>query len=114
MLAPMLIADYCDIPVNFKSKMFRILCAIGLIFGLIVPIFHARPVYAMITSMCFQIFLLPFVTISIIYLLNRKDIMGQYKAGVWLNLGCIATLLFSLIISYQSILGLIQYFNYTF
>jgi len=114
MLAPLLIGDYRGIPVNMKSPMFRILCAAAMTFGLIIPVFHARPVLAMIASQCFQIPMLPVVTVSIFYLLNRKDIMGEHKAGFWLNLGFTATLIFSFIITYQSILGLSHYFGRVF
>jgi manganese transport protein len=111
MLAPLLFADYRGVPVDMKSTSFRVLCGVALLFGLIVPVFHARPVLVMVASQCFQIFVLPIVTVSIIYLINKKELMGQHKAGFWLNFGCISTLIFSLIISYQSVLGLIHYFN---
>lgn len=111
MLAPLLIGDYRGTPINMKSPAFRIICLAAMIFGLIVPVFRTSPVLAMIASQCFQIPVLPVVTISIMYLLNKKDIMGEYKAGFWLNLGFIATLIFSFIISYQSYLGLIRYFE---
>ena len=109
LLAPMLIADYRGVPLDMKSPWFRILCALPLLFGLIVPVFHARPVLIMIISQSFQVFVLPIVTLSIMYLINRKDIMGQHRAGIWLNLGIIATLLFSFVMSYQSVSGLIQF-----
>ena len=108
-LAPLLIGDYLGVPVNMKSKMFRIFCGTALLFGLVVPVFNARPVFAMILSQCFQILVLHIVTISIIYLLNRKDLMGQYRAGPWLNSGLLATLAFSLFITYQSIIALVSY-----
>ncbi|MBN2410222.1 Nramp family divalent metal transporter [candidate division KSB1 bacterium] len=114
LLAPLLISDYRGVPVNMRTKMFRILCGCALLFGLIVPVFHARPVFAMIISQCFQIFVLPVVTISIIYLLNKKDLMGQYKAGFWLNCGLLATLAFSLFITYQSVIGLVNYLGKVF
>ena len=106
MLAPLLIGDYKNKPVNYKGPLFRILTVTGLLFGLIVPILGARPVFAMLLSQLFQIFVLPVVVVAIIYLLNRKDIMGEYKAGLWLNIGLWLTLIFSLIISYQSVLGM--------
>lgn len=109
MLAPLLIGDYRGVPVNMKSKIFRVFCGIALLFGLTVPVFQARPVSAMIISQCFQILVLPIVTISIIYLLNKKDLMGKYKAGPWLNTGLLATLAFSLFMTYQSVIGLISY-----
>ncbi len=109
LLAPMLIADYRGVPLDMKSPLFRILCALPLMFGLIVPVFHARPVLAMIISQSFQVFILPITTVSIMYLVNRKDVMGKYRAGFWLNCGCVATLLFSFVMSWQSVLGIVQF-----
>ncbi len=114
LLAPLLIGDYRGAPVSMKSKMFRYMCGVALLFGLLVPVFHARPVIAMIVSQCFQILVLPIVTISIIYLLNRKDLMGKYKAGFWLNCGLWATFAFSLFITYQSVIGLVNYLGKVF
>ena len=106
MLTPLLVGDYRNKPVKYKGRLFRILTGVGLLFGLIVPILGARPVFAMLISQLFQIFVLPVVVVAIMYLLNRKDLMGKYKAGIWLNTGLILTLIFSLIISYQSVIGL--------
>ena len=41
-------------------------------------------------------------------LLNREEIMGEKKAGFWLNAGLWATLIFALITSYSAVLGLID------
>ncbi|MDD4107746.1 MAG: Nramp family divalent metal transporter [Prolixibacteraceae bacterium] len=106
MLAPLLIGDYRNKPVKYKGRLFRILTGAGLLFGLIVPILGARPVFAMLISQLFQIFVLPVVVVAIMYLLNRKDLMGEHKAGIWLNTGLILTLIFSLYIAYQSVIGL--------
>ena len=111
LLAPMLIADFRGIPMDMKSTSFRLICVLPLLFGLTVPIFHARPVLAMIISQSFQVFVLPIVTITIMYLVNRRDVMGRYKAGLWLNSGLVAMLLFSFVISYQSVLGMVEYFR---
>jgi len=108
MLAPLLISDYENRPVVYKGSRFRLMTGIALLFGLIVPAFGFKSVYAMLISQLFQIFVLPIVVIAIIYLLNRKSIMGKYKAGFWFNLGLLLTLLFSLYISYQSIVGFIE------
>src|SRR5690554_1418281 len=111
MLAPLLISDYENRPVVYKGSRFRLMTGIALLFGLIVPAFGFKSVYAMLISQLFQIFVLPIVVIAIIYLLNRKSIMGKYKAGFWLNTGLVLTLIFSLWISYQSIIGLITSFH---
>lgn len=114
MLAPLLIGDYRNKPVNYKGPLFRILTGIAILFGLVVPVLGARPVFAMLISQLFQIFVLPVVVVAIIYLLNRKDLMGKHKAGIWLNTGLILTFLFSILISYQSVVGLITSFHHIF
>lgn len=108
MLAPLLISDYENKPVVYKGSRFRILTGIALLFGLIVPVFGFKSVFAMLISQLFQIFVLPIVVISIMYLLNKESIMGKYKAGFWLNLGLFLTLIFSFYISYQSARGFIE------
>ena len=108
MLAPLLISDYENKPVEYKGTRFRILTGVALLFGLIVPAFGFKPVFAMLISQLFQVFVLPVVVIAIMYLLNKKGIMGKHKAGFWLNLGLVLTFIFSLYISYQSVLGLIE------
>ncbi len=114
MLAPLLIGDYRNKPVNYKGALFRILTGVAILFGLVVPVMGARPVFAMLISQLFQIFVLPLVVLAILWLLNRKDLMGEYKAGFLLNAGLLLTLIFSIIISYQSVLGLVTSFHQIF
>jgi len=110
LIAPWLICDYMNIPRNIRSPLFRILGAIGILFGLFVPIFGGRPVWIMIASQAFQATIMPMVTITMIILLNRKDIMGNHSIGFWMNLGCWLTFIFSLIMAYAGIIGLRDYF----
>ena len=114
MLAPLLIGDYSNKPINYKAPLFRILTGVAMLFGLIVPVFQARPVFAMLISQLFQIFVLPVVVLAIMYLLNRKDLLGEHKAGIWLNMGLILTFIFSILISYQSVIGLRSSFHTMF
>jgi Mn2+/Fe2+ NRAMP family transporter len=114
MLAPLLIGDYRNKPVNYKGPLFRILAGVAILFGLVVPVLGVRPVFVMLISQLFQIFVLPVVVLAIIYLLNRKDLMGEYKAGLWLNIGLLLTFVFSIIISFQSVLGLTSSFHTIF
>ena len=110
LIAPWLICDYMNIPRNIRSPLFRILGAIGMLFGLFVPIFGGRPVWIMIASQAFQATIMPMVTITMIILLNRKDIMGKHTIGFWMNLGCWLTFIFSLVMAYTGIVGLMGYF----
>jgi Mn2+/Fe2+ NRAMP family transporter len=109
LIAPWLICDYLHIPRNVQSPLFRILGAIAILFGLYTPIFHARPVWVMIASQSFQATIMPFVTIFMIILLNRKDIMGEHKIGFWMNLGCWLTFAFSIVMAYSGVVGLIDF-----
>jgi Mn2+/Fe2+ NRAMP family transporter len=108
MLAPLLISDYRNKPVNYKGPLFRILCGIALLFGLIVPVLGANPVFAMLISQVFQVFILPVVIFAITYLLNREDLMGMQKAGPLMNIMMLLTFLFTLIISWQGVQGLME------
>jgi len=108
LVAPWLISDYRGTPRNIRSPMYRVLGAVGLLIALSVPVFGGRPVWVMVGSQAFQAMLLPVITLPIIVLLNRKEIMGQRKAGLWLNAGLWATFIFALITTYAAILGLLE------
>jgi manganese transport protein len=108
LIAPWLISDYTNKPRNMQSSLYRILGAIGILLGLTIPVFGGRPVFIMIASQAFQALLMPLVTITIIIFLNRSDVMREHKAGWWLNIGCGATFIFSLVMTYSGIVGLID------
>jgi len=108
MLAPVLIGDYRGKLLDMKGKLFRTLAGLIILCGLIVPVTGANPVWTMIFSQAFQIFPVTLVSIAIMYLLNRKDIMGEHKAGLLMNIGFIGTIVFSFLISYASIYGLVE------
>ena len=108
LIAPWLISDYSGKSRNIRSKLYRILAAIGIVLGLSVPVFGGRPVFIMIASQAFQAILMPMVTIAIIIFFYRHDIMKGYKIEPWLRIGCWATFLFSLVMAYSGIVGLID------
>lgn len=108
MLAPLLISDYQNKPVIYKGATFRILSGVAILFGLTVPILKFKPVFAMIVSQAFQVFLLPIVVLAMMYLINRKDLMKGYAASLWMNISLVFIVIFTLIISYQAVVGLIE------
>jgi Mn2+/Fe2+ NRAMP family transporter len=114
MLAPLLISDYRNKPVQYKGAQFRILTSAAILFGLVVPVLKIRPVFAMIISQAFQVFLLPIVVLAMMYLLNRKDLMKENRAGLMMNVSLVIIIIFTLIISWQAIVGLIESFNTIF
>lgn len=108
-IAPVLIGDYRGKLIDMKSTLFRLLTGFAILCGLIVPVFGANPVWTMILSQVVQIFPVTLVSIAILYLLNRRDIMGEkYKAGVLMNIGMGGTVLFSFLISYAAVYGVFE------
>ncbi len=108
MLAPLLISDYRNKPVDYRGPLFRVLCGVALLFGLSVPVTNASPVFAMLISQVFQVFILPLVIFTIVYLLNKKELMGIHRATPLMNGLLVITFLFTLIISWQGVAGLAE------
>ena len=106
LILPWLICDYRGTERNIQSPMFRILGGLGLLAGLTVPIFGGRPVWIMIASQAFQATIMPVVTLAGIALVNSRKIMGEHKAGLWLNIGMFATLVYAFITTYMGVVGL--------
>jgi len=111
LIAPILLADYQSGELDTTSKQFKIITAIACLFALIVPIFGANPIEMQILSQVFNVFVLPLVILGIILLINNKKLMGQHKAGKFLNIGLYAALIFSIIISYNGIVALLDFFR---
>ncbi|MCE5270457.1 Nramp family divalent metal transporter [bacterium] len=95
LIAPWLVCDYTGRKPDLRSPLFRVLGAAGLMLGLTAPVFHWRPVWVMVASQAFQATILPAVTVASMLLLNDRKLMGVHKAGPWMNLGLVLTLLFS-------------------
>ncbi len=111
MITPILIADYSKGQLDLKSNQFRILTGLACLVGLTVPVFGVNPIKAQILTQVFNVFILPLVIISMLILINRKSLMGQHKAGIALNTGLTAALIFACIISYNGVMAIIENFN---
>jgi len=110
LIAPLLVADYQSGILDTNSRQFRIITAIACLVALIGPAFGANPIEIQILSQVFNVFVLPLVIIGIIIMVNNKTIMQGYKTSVFVNAGLFSALLFSLIISYNGIIALTEYF----
>jgi manganese transport protein len=106
MVAPLLIADYKEGILDTTSRRFKVLTGIACVFGLTVPVLGANPILAQIMTQVAAVFILPVVIGCIFYLINRKDLMGEHRAGILLNAGLSAAFIFSIIISYTGFLAL--------
>ena len=110
MVAPLLIADYKSGQLDLKSKLFRRLTAVACVVGLSVPILGANPIIAQIATQVANVFVLPLVIGGIIYIINRKEVMGDQQAGLLLNVGLVLAFIFSCLMSYIGYLGLTDFF----
>jgi len=110
MVAPLLIADYRKGILDTRSKQFKVLTAIAGLIGLTVPILGANPIIAQIATQVSAVFVLPFVIVAIIILINNKKKMGTHTADLLLNLGLFSALIFACFITYTGIIALKQFF----
>lgn len=110
LIAPLLVADYQSGTLDTNSKQFRIITGIACLVALIGPAFGANPIEIQILSQVFNVFVLPLVIMGIIIMVNSKKVMKEYKTSLFVNIGLYAALLFSLIISYNGIVALTEYF----
>lgn len=108
MIAPLLIADYRDGKMETNTPMFRILCAVACLVGLTVPILGFNPIQAQIVTQIGGVFVLPLSIGAMIYLVNRKDLMGSYRAGWILNIGLLTSFLFSIYITYTGYIAIAE------
>lgn len=101
MVAPLLIADYKDGELDTNSRRFKVLTGVACLIGLTVPILGANPIAAQIITQVAGVFVLPLVIFCIFYLINRKDMMGKYKAGLLLNIGLVGAFFFRVLFLIQ-------------
>ncbi|MFK8054827.1 MAG: Nramp family divalent metal transporter [Saprospiraceae bacterium] len=110
LIAPLLLADYQSGELDTSSRQFKIVTFVACLVALIVPIFGSKPIEMQILSQVFNVFILPAVILGIILMLNKKDVMKGHTTGLWVKIGLFAALFFSLVISYNGIVALFEYF----
>lgn len=106
MIAPIMIADYKNGELDIKSKQFKLIAFVTCIIGLSVPLLGSNPIKAQILTQVLNVFVLPLVILSMSILINKKEIMGKYKAGWKLNTGLIAAFIFACIISFNGAIAI--------
>ncbi len=104
LIAPWLLADYRGTPRNIHSVQSRVLIFAGMLFAFGTIFIEERPVALMIFSQAFQACILPAVAIPIFVLVNKAQLMHQYRADMKLNIGIIAVILFSLLTAWFALM----------
>lgn len=106
-IMPLMLADYSSGKLDISSKRFRIITGVASVLALSVPLFGFNPIKGQIFTQVFNVFGLPLVVISMIYLWNRKG-SGLTINKLWTNIIMGAALIFSIIISWN---GLVDIFS---
>ena len=110
LIAPLLLADYQSGTLDTNSKQFRVVTAIACLVALIGPAFGANPIEIQILSQVFNVFVLPIVVLGIILLLNNLKRLKGYQTSTAVAIGLYGALFFSLVISVNGVLALLDYF----
>lgn len=111
LMLPWLLCDYNQSERNMTLTRYRIIVLGISLLGLVVPLFEAPPVFVMILSQAFNSVILPVTVACIIYLGNRKDLMGKYRNSLSTNLILLAILIFSIFTSFNGIRGVWELIN---
>jgi Mn2+/Fe2+ NRAMP family transporter len=108
LLLPWLLCDYSHSERNMTLTKYRIMVFIISLTGLVVPIFGMRPVLVLVVSQALQAVVLPLTIGCILYLGNRKDLMGEFKNKVRLNIVLGVLLLLSTFTTYKGVIGVLE------
>ena len=108
LMVPWLLCDFNHSERDMTLPRYRIIVLGISLLGLVVPIFEARPVFVMIISQAFNAVILPVTVACILYLGNRRDLMGEHRNTTTTNAVLTAILLFSLVTSSMGIRGVWQ------
>jgi len=108
LMLPWLLCDFSQTERDMTLPRYRVIVFFISLLGLVVPILGARPVFVMIVSQAFNAVILPVTVACILYLGNRRDLMGEHQHTTATNVVLSAILLFSLVTTSMGIRGVWQ------
>ncbi len=111
LLGPWIMCDYLNIPRNMGRRPIRIAVLLIALLGLIVPVFKGNPVIIMIASQAISPVVMPLMILFVFILINRKDVVGDYRNPLIMNLGLGLTFVFSLFMAYTAFTGLSRFLS---
>jgi len=106
LLAPWLFADFNSKPRNMRSTSSRLLVLFGVLLGLVVPVFGGRPVMVMIMSQAMAAIVSPLVLALMLWIYNRKAIMGEHVLSWRSNASMGVILLFTIAMAVAGLIGI--------
>ncbi len=108
MLVPLLLSDLLNEKLDMSKSRNKVIMIFYASVGMIVPIFGGRPVLIMIMSQTVTLIITPLVLLFMFILMNKKDLMGEYKPSLLLNFVFIIITLFTVYLSVIGAVGLFQ------
>ena len=109
LLFPWLIADYSGTPRDMRRTMYKSMVVCVALSSLIVPILGGKPVWILIASQALSPFVMPLITLFLIILINKPEVMKAYRASLWMNVALGATLIFNCYMLYVAVVGFIDF-----
>ncbi|CAI8408026.1 MAG: Divalent metal cation transporter MntH [Polaribacter sejongensis] len=109
LLFPWLIADYTGTERNMKRPLFKLIVVLVALSGLIVPILGGKPVWILIASQALSPFVMPLITLFLIILLNKTEVMKSHKAKLGMNIALGATFIFNCFMLFVAVKGFINF-----
>ena len=106
MVAPLLLSDYRVGRMETRSNSFRLIALGASLFALVVPALGRDPILITIAAQVSNVFVLPLTVFVILFLLNRRDLMGEHRAGWAMNTGLALALAFSCAVAYTGVRAL--------
>jgi len=89
-----------------RTPLFRIVCLVAALWGLVVPLLGSNPVTVTIAAQISNVFVLPLTVAAILWLVNRTSVMGRHRAGWTMNALLAAALVFSVVVAYTGVKAL--------
>jgi len=109
LLLPWLIADYTHTKRDMKKPLYKLIVILIALSALIVPIFGGKPVWILIASQAISPFVMPLITLFLLILLNRDEIMKKHKIGLGMNVALLATFIFNCYMLYVALNGFLNF-----
>ena len=109
LLFPWLVSDYSHTDRDMKRPLYKLIVILVALTCLIIPIMGGKPIWILIASQALSPFIMPLITLFLLILINKHDVMGEHKAKLGMNLALGATLVFNCYMMIVSIKGFVDY-----
>ena len=105
MIVPLMLGDYSSGRLDVSSSRFKLITGVASVLALCVPVFGFNPVQGQIFTQVFNVFALPLVVGSFLFLWNRQG--AGLPGGRWAtNVIMVGALVFSLVIAWNGVVDI--------